>query len=98
MIAVHGDLARAIAASNGGITSAMFRTCGRFTLKHQRADPAAAVAGDQCGKPSFSNIVHEMPDIFYKQSQLLEEISEDENRKSYATPVPYKGDLRDASQ
>jgi integrase len=37
---------------------------------------------------------HEMPDIFYRQAQLPEEISEDENRKSYATQVTYEGYLR----
>ena len=37
---------------------------------------------------------HEMPDIFYKNSQLPEAISEDENRKTYATQDTYEGYLK----
>ena len=37
---------------------------------------------------------HEMPDIFYKKSELPEKIAEDENRKSYATQDTYQGYLR----
>lgn len=35
-----------------------------------------------------------MPDIFYKQAQLPDEISEDETRKSYPTQVTYEGYLK----
>lgn len=37
---------------------------------------------------------HEMPDIFYKNSQLPEGIAEDENRKTYATQDTYEGYLK----
>jgi hypothetical protein len=48
---------------------------------------------------SFETLVqhyrqHEMPDIFYKKSELPEKIAEDENRKSYATQDTYQGYLR----
>lgn len=37
---------------------------------------------------------HEMPDIFYKNSQLPQGIAEDENRKTYATQDTYEGYLK----
>jgi integrase len=37
---------------------------------------------------------HEMPDIFYKKSQLPEDVAEDENRKAYATQDTYEGYLK----
>ena len=37
---------------------------------------------------------HEMPDIFYKNSQLPETIAEDENRKTYSTQDTYEGYLK----
>ncbi len=48
---------------------------------------------------SFETLVqhyrqHEMPDIFYKKSQMPEDVAEDENRKSYATQDTYEGYLR----
>ncbi len=48
---------------------------------------------------SFETLVqhyrqHEMPDIFYKKSQLPEDVAEDENRKSYATQDTYEGYLK----
>jgi integrase len=48
---------------------------------------------------SFQTLVdhyrqHEMPDIFYKKSQLPEDVAEDENRKAYATQDTYEGYLK----
>lgn len=48
---------------------------------------------------SFETLVqhyrqHEMPDIFYKKTELPQEIAEDENRKSYATQDTYEGYLK----
>jgi len=48
---------------------------------------------------SFETLVqhyrqHEMPDIFYRESQLPEQLAEDENRKSYATQDTYEGYLK----
>ena len=37
---------------------------------------------------------HEMPDIFYRNSQLPEAVAEDENRKTYATQDTYEGYLK----
>ena len=48
---------------------------------------------------SFETLVehyrqHEMPDIFYKDSQLPDAVAEDDNRKSYATQDTYQGYLK----
>jgi integrase len=48
---------------------------------------------------SFETLVqhyrqHEMPDIFFKESKLPEDIAEDDNRKSYATQDTYEGYLK----
>jgi integrase len=48
---------------------------------------------------SFQTLVdhyrqHEMSDIFYKKSQLPEDVAEDENRKAYATQDTYEGYLK----
>ena len=37
---------------------------------------------------------HEMPDIYYKKTELPQEIAQDENRKSYATQDTYEGYLK----
>ena len=37
---------------------------------------------------------HEMPDVFYKKSQVPEDVAEDESRKSYATQDTYEGYLK----
>jgi integrase len=54
---------------------------------------------EQLKEISFETLVqhyrqHEMPDIFYRKSQLPAEVAEDDNRKSYATQDTYEGYLK----